>query len=362
MLRYNGRIIESAGLFGQYSHVIREIKLQGRNTNLTSLTDLWIPGAAVNGVHTLITSAITLAVSSGSANDVVGGSGAAAVFGTMVDGNGVEWPFFLPLNGQSKVVDGSGITITGVNDLSQGPVCVQCTLNGTTSIKVPWWVGANMVASVKVSGQGIPAATTVSSVVKSGNKVEPATLVLNNAATLGSSTVPVNVYLFIGGGQGASAGKIYAYDSTDTITTGENNTIAKRLSILDIGEVDSRTGWYTVPKVGAIAAELLVLSAKTNVVDNTTTIKYMYSQILANFLKRGEQILGQPGFSVFTPIDVEMDANSGGAADFPPANIFEPLMIVGNGGVLNIKGSASAAPAPAAEATVWGLLMAPNTL
>lgn len=356
MLRYNGRVIETGGFRGQYSHVIREFRITGRSSAVTTIADLWAPGSAISGNHSLQPAAgVILAVSSTNVNDTALGSGASVVGVVAVGIDYTEMYFLLPLNGQTKVTDASARKIVGVNEMYVGPVWVLATLNGTTTVKVPSWVTDNMVTGIKVASLAgeIQAGSTVASST-------PGNLVLSAAATVGTATLPVNVWIAIGSGAG-NLGKVEAYDSTDAVTLGENQTIAKRMSILDIGDNHSKAGWYTVPKVGNLMSELIILTSKTNVLDATATQKFAYSQITSNFVKKpGEILYGIAGGTTFFPFDQEADSTGGGASDWQPANIFEPVIIIPTGGTLNLRGSSSAAAGVATECIAWGLLAAVN--
>lgn len=172
--------------------------------------------------------------------------------------------------------------------------------------------------------------------------------------TSGLLVVGVNSAWVVTAGSGnANAGKIYIYDSTDTDTSGENITIAKRLAIIDTGDNWARCGFYTVPSLYDFA----VLGVSFLNQDATTTIKYGAGSMLSNYLILMDSVVGSAGGLVFYPFDCGQFASSGpGPSEIPAANILDPLLIVKGGGTLNFQAVMSAAPT-AVDVWAWGWLL-----
>lgn len=269
-----------------YAGVSRQIVIQGKNTNVSSLADIWPQGTAINGAHTIQASAgVTLAWSSGSLNDAAAGTGLRTFAALIVDSNGKEQLITGTLNGQTKVTDTSGFSVRAVN------------------------------------------------------------------AVWGTSW----------GSGGVNAGKIYFYDNSDTVTTGENQTIGKRLAIMDAGDNIGRSAWYTVPTIGSVACDLLVKAVAVDTEDSTTTIKYGTAQLLANAMMLEDRLIGlATALNLIVPFDLGQFTTAALDNGLPPYGLGGGLFIVPNGGTLDAKASASAATT--VSIIIFGRLLIPSVL
>lgn len=252
---------------------------------------------------------------------------------------------------------GRRTSVTTVNDIWPNGTAQ----DGNMTIQAGVTLGISS-GSASDTSAGTGARTVVVVGVDTSGIQRTVTLTLNGQTkvtdTSGYSFVAVNLAYVATWGSGlANAGKIYIYDSTDTVTTGENATIAKRLSIIDTSMNVSQTGFYTVPTIGNDVCDLLITGVHTLSMDATTTVKYAEYNMLVNYFRFNGISLGLAGKATWFDIDFGTHSSSSSPIQWPPPQVGECLVVL-NGGTLRTQVTASAALGTAAGIDVFGLLVA----
>src|SRR5271157_1023335 len=262
---------------------------------------------------------------------------------------------------------GKNTTLTTLNDVWPGGG----SISGNHTI-----LGAGITLGISSDAAADAAAGTgartvvVVGVLATGQEAT-VTLTLNGTSKVtdasGLSFIAVNFAYVATWGTGlTNAGRIYIYDSTDTVagtTPGENVTITKRLAIIGIGDNYTRCAWYTVPNVGSDVCDLLIYNVVLQNNNATSTITYLDATMLANFLRgwHSDQsvAIGAKGAANWFPFDLGSAPSNSIPDSLIPGALLDPIVVL-NGGVVDVQATASAATG--IDVYIYGALAARNPL
>ena len=243
-----------------------------------------------------------------------------------------------------------GSSISGAHSIQAAGITL--AVSSTSTADAAAGTGARTVSALCVLANG----TEIILTATLNGQTKVATFVDLNGVG-GYSVVAVNLAWAATWGTGlTNAGKIEFYDTSDSVTGGENQTIGKRLAIIDTGDNWSRCGWYTVPDApDGNKCDLLIYAMSFINMDNTTTVKYGAASYKVNFMSWMQQTFGAAGAANWFLFDAGQIASAVDPLQIPGPNVLEPLVIVKNGGVIDLQATLSAAAAVTGMA--WGLLL-----